>query len=311
MTRVLYGGKTESADIWREALLSLRPEIDLVMPLDGHAPESVDIVLYEPSGPIQDMTPYSGAAAIQSLWAGVETLLSNNTLPTEPPLLRMVEDGLTFGMTDYIVGHVYRAHLGVAAQQADQANGIWGTWNPPLASNRRIGIVGLGALGRDAAETLSQLRFSVSGWSRTQKEIENVRCLWGNDGFQQLISESEILVLLAPLTPETENLIDAQALASMPRGAHLINAARGPLIDEDALLDALDAGHIATATLDVMCVEPLPPEHRFWTHPDVIITPHIASVTRPETAAKTIIEQIERFETGKPFLHAVERERGY
>ncbi len=311
MTRVLYGGKTVTADVWRSALLAQRPELDLVMPGDGHDPGSVDIVLYEPSGPIQNMAPYSGVAAIQSLWAGVETLLRNESLPTGPPLLRMVEDGLTLGMTEYVVGHTYRAHLGVAAQQKDQAQGIWGAWNPPLAQNRRVGVVGLGALGRDAAETLSRLRFDVSGWSRTPKEIGGVRCLFGEDGFRTLLTDSEILILLAPLTPETENLIDGAALAAMPEGAHLINAARGPLIDEDALISALDTGHIATATLDVMCTEPLPPEHRFWTHPNVLVTPHIASVTRPETAAVTIIEQIERFESGKPFLHTVERERGY
>lgn len=311
MTRVLYGGKTSAEAVWRTALLNLRPALDLVSPGDGHAPESVDIVLYEPSGPIQDMAPYSGVAAIQSLWAGVETLLANDTLPVGPPLLRMVEEGLTLGMTDYVVGHVYRAHLGVAAQQADQAAKIWGSWNPPLSGDRRVGIVGLGALGRDAAETLQKLGFNVSGWSRTQKEIAGVTCLSGADGFTHLLSESEILVLLAPLTPQTHSLINAEALSKMQKNAHIINAARGQLIDEEALLSALDRGHIASATLDVMCVEPLPTEHRFWTHPNVMITPHIASVTRPETAAITIIEQIERFETGKPFLHTVERERGY
>jgi len=162
MTRVLYGGKVETADVWRDALLAIRPELDVVMPADNAPPESIDIVLYEPSGPIQDMEPYRGVAAIQSLWAGVETLLENETLPTDPPLLRMVEDGLTFGMTDYVVGHVFRAHLGVIAQREDQAREIWGTWNPPLSSNRRIGIVGLGALGRHAAEASSQIAKSLS-----------------------------------------------------------------------------------------------------------------------------------------------------
>jgi len=223
----------------------------------------------------------------------------------------MVEDGLTFGMTDYVVGHVYRAHLGVDAQQADQVREVWGTWNPPLSSDRKIGIIGLGALGRDSAEALEQLRFDVSGWSRTQKDIKGVRCLCGEDGFQQIISESEILVLLAPLTPETENLLDASVLAAMPESAHIINAARGQLIDEEALLASLDSGHIASATLDVMCVEPLPQGHPFWKHPKVTITPHIASVTRPESAAKTVITQVERFETGEPFLHRVSREKGY
>lgn len=299
------------ATAWRDALLSAKPDLDLAMSPEDCSPDEVDIILYEPSGTIRDMQAYASVAAIQSLWAGVETLLDNDTLPLEPPLLRMVEDGMTFGMTDYVVGHVYRAHLGVVQQQADQASGVWGTGNPPLARDRKIGIVGLGALGRDAAEKLTELRFDVSGWSRTQKEIPGVRCLSGKEGFQKLLSESDILVLLAPHTPETENLLDSEAFSAMPKGSHIINAARGALIDEQALLAALDSGHVATAVLDVMREEPLPSDHPFWTHPNILITPHIASVTRPETAAVTIIEQVERFETGRPFLHSVQRDRGY
>ena len=299
------------ASVWRDALLALKPDLDLAMSPDDCTPDEVDIILYEPSGTIQDMRDYASIAAIQSLWAGVETLIESDTLPVGPPLLRMVEDGLTHGMTDYVVGHVFRAHLGVTQQQADQANGVWSTENPPLAKDRKVGIAGLGALGRDAAEKLRELRFDVSGWSRNAKEIEGVECLFGPDGLKKLLAESEILVLLAPHTPETENLLDAAAFSAMPHGAHLINAARGALVDEDALLEALNSGQIATATLDVMREEPLPPDHPFWTHPNVLITPHIASVTRPKTAAATIIAQVERFETGQPFLHTVQRERGY
>lgn len=311
MARVLYGGKPASAETWRRALLALRLDLDLVISPDACPPEAVDILLYEPSGPITDLSAYAGVAAIQSLWAGVETLMANQTLPHGPAVLRMVEDGLTHGMTDYVVGHVYRAHLGIAAQEDDQAKGVWGTAHPPLSQDRKVGIVGLGALGRDAAETLAALHFNVSGWSRTQKDIAGIRCLCGPDGFERLLRESEILVLLAPLTPQTENMIAAASLAKMRHGAHIINAARGALIDENALLNALDTGQIATATLDVMRQEPLPPNHPFWTHPRVLITPHIASVTRTETAAKTIIEQVERFETGRPFLHMVDRDQGY
>ncbi len=299
------------AAAWCDALLTLKPDLDLVMSPDDCPAEDVDIILYEPSGTIQDMRAYSNVAAIQSLWAGVETLINSDRLPVGPPFLRMVEDGLTFGMTDYVVGHVYRAHLGVVEQQKDQAEKVWGTVNPPLARDRKVGIVGLGALGRDSTEKLRDLRFVVSGWSRTAKEIDGVKCLCGASGFQKLLAESEILVLLAPHTPETENLMDASAFAAMPAGSHLINAARGALVDEDALLAALDSGHIASAVLDVMREEPLPSDHPFWSHPNVLITPHIASVTRTETAAATIIEQVERFETGRPFLHTVQRERGY
>jgi len=311
MTKILYGGKASDAPVWRETLLALKPDLDLVMSPDDCSPDEVDIILYEPSGTIQDMRAYSGVAAIQSLWAGVETLLASDTLPVGPPLLRMVEDGMTVGMTDYVVGHAYRAHLGVVQQQKDQANGVWGSANPPLSRDRKVGIVGLGALGRDAAERLRDMRFDVRGWSRTEKEIEGVQCLFGLDGFQRVLAESEILILLAPHTPETENLLNEAAFAAMREGAHLINAARGALIDEEALLSALDSGKIGTATLDVFRKEPLPSDHALWQHPNVLITPHIASVTRSETAALAILEQVERFETGRPFLHTVERERGY
>ena len=311
MTRVLYGGKTKCAQVWSDAILALEPSLDLVLDPDACPPDSVDLLLYEPSGPINDLKPYAGIAAIQSLWAGVETLLANPTLPGVVPLLRMVEDGLTIGMTDYVVGHVLRAHLEVNRLQEDQRAAIWGDENPPLSTDRRVGVIGLGTLGRDAAEKLAALRFRVSGWTRSEKTIAGVTCLHGTDGLAQMLSESEILVLLAPLTQETEGMIDANALARMPIGAHLINAARGPLVDEDALLAALDKGQIASATLDVFCTEPLPQSHPFWSHPRVFVTPHIASATRPPTAAQTIIEQVARFEAGKPFLHVVDRDRGY
>lgn len=310
MTRLLYAGRPDQAAKWREALLALRPGLDLADEPAECDPATVDILLYAPSSPVQDLSPYAGIAAIQNLWAGVETLLANPTLP-DVPLLRMVEDGMTIGMTDYVVGHVCRAHLGVMAQQADQAAGVWGTVNPPLSVNRRVGIVGLGELGRDAAEKLTSLRFDVRGWSRTAKDIPGVTCLHGRDGLTELLKTSEILVLLAPLTPETRGLINADTLAQMPSGAHLINAARGPLVDDTALLAALDAGQIATATLDVFDTEPLPQGHAYWTHPRVLVTPHVASATRIVTAAETIIGQVTRFEAGKPFLHVVERERGY
>lgn len=311
MTRVLYGGKTREADAWRDAILALKPDLDLILDPVECDPASIDILLYAPSGPIQNLAPYAGAAAIQSLWAGVETILGNPTLPEHTPVLRMVEDGLTIGMTDYVVGHVLRAHLGVQRQQEDQQAGRWGEDGPPLSQDRRVGIVGLGALGRDAAEKLAALHFRVSGWSRSPKALTGVTCLSGTDGLQQLLGTSEILVLLVPLTPATNGLIGADALSRLPEGAHIINAARGPLIDEDALLEALDTGKIETATLDVFDTEPLPQGHPFWSHPRVLVTPHIASATRPPTAARTILEQVSRFEAGKPFLHIVDRERGY
>ena len=311
MTRILYAGDPAEADLWRDATLALRPGLDFRTDAAATDPADVDILLYEASGPVDDLSPYAGVAAIQSLWAGVEAVLANPTLPDGPVLCRMVEDGLTVGMTDYVTGHVLRLHLGLDLYRAYQARAEWTTAHPPLPMERKVGVAGLGALGRDAASMLAALRFDVSGWSRTPKTIPGVRCLHGAEGLETLLAESEILVLLLPLTPETTNLLDAERIASMRRGAHLVNAARGRLVDDDALLSALASGQVGSATLDVFRTEPLPPDHPYWGHPSVTVTPHIASVTRPATAARTIVAQVERFERGEPFAHAVDRKRGY
>lgn len=311
MTRVVFGGKAATRDVWKHAILRLAPELDLVMNPDDADPSETDILLYEPNGPITDLSAYKNVAAIQSLWAGVETIVTNPTLPEEPALLRMVEDGLRLGMTEYVVGHVLRLHLQMEQQRDWQQNREWGLENPPLAKDRRVGIIGLGALGQDAAEKLVILGFNVSGWSRSKKSIDGVRCLNDETGLQSLLGTTDILVVLAPQTPQTLKLLNAERIAIMPRGAHIINAARGPLIDDTALLAALDSGHIASVVLDVFNEEPLPQSHPYWGHPSVTVTPHIASATRPETAAETIVEQVRRFEAGEPFQNVVNRNIGY
>ncbi len=271
-------------------------------------PEEVDYIVYAPHGQEQDFTPYTHTKAVLSLWAGVESIVTNQTLTQ--PLTRMVDAGLTQGMVEWVTGHVLRHHLGMDQHILNQ-DGNWHPIAPPLAQDRWVTILGLGALGAACGQTLAHLGFSVTGWSRSQKDIEGLTCLSGPDGLQAALAQADILVLLMPLTPETENVINAKALAQMPRGAVIINPGRGPLIDDDALLSALDTGHIAHATLDVFRVEPLPPEHPYWSHPKVTVTPHIASETRPETAVNVIAENIARSEAGQPLLHLVDRTHGY
>ena len=136
-------------------------------------------------------------------------------------------------------------------------------------------------------------------------------CLHGDDGLARALESAQVLILLLPLTGATENIVNATALARMPQGAFVLNPGRGPLIDDAALLAALDSGQIAHATLDVFRVEPLPPEHAYWAHPNVTVTPHIASETRINTASQVVAENIRRGEAGAPFLHLVDRTLGY
>ncbi|WP_170601250.1 2-hydroxyacid dehydrogenase [Ruegeria arenilitoris] len=271
-------------------------------------PDQVDYIVYAPNGGLLDFTPYTRAKAVLSLWAGVEKIASNDTLTV--PLARMVDHGLTQGMTEWVVGHVLRYHLGMDRHITVQ-DGVWAPDPPPLATQRSVCVLGLGALGQAAAQALAALNFNVTGWSRSAKDVSGVTCLHGPDGLRVALSRAEILVLLLPETAATENTLNADTLALLPKGARILNPGRGPLIDDEALLQALNTGQVGHATLDVFRTEPLPPDHPYWAHPNVTVTPHIASETRPETAAQVICQNIQRSESGRPLLHLVDRALGY
>ena len=285
-------------------------EIDLRMDPATTDPAEVDFLVYAQNGPVQNFAPYTGLTAILNLWAGVEAVLKLDP-PAHVPLVRMVEDGLTLGMIDYVVGHTLRHHIDVDRYIDCSPIADWEVTFPPLARDRTVGVLGIGVLGGACAERLALNGFRVIGWSRTPKEVPGVECRHGEQALDETIAEAEILVLLLPHTAGTYRILNARRIAQMPLDACLINAGRGQLIDHVALLEALNAGLIRHATMDVYDVEPLPPNDPYWTHPRVTVTPHIASVTRPETSSKALIEQIARHLRGEPFLHVVDRARGY
>ena len=282
----------------------------LGLPIDmrcAFPPEDVDYIVYAPNSDLQDFRPYTRTKAVLNLWAGVEQIVGNATLTQ--PLCRMVEQGLTEGMVEWVTGHVLRHHLGLDRYVRGKAG--WDPLYPPLARNRTVGVLGMGELGAASAQALAALNFRVMGWSRSPKTITDIETFAGPAGLTQVLDRAEILVLLLPLTPATENLIDGEAMARMPEGAVILNPGRGPLIDDTALIAALDRGHLSHATLDVFREEPLPEDHPFWTHPRITVTPHVASATRVETASAVVAENIRRGEAGEPFLHLIDRDRAY
>lgn len=272
------------------------------------APGAVDYIVYAPSSPLQDFTPFTATRAVLNLWAGVERITGNPTLTQ--PLCRMVDPGLTEGMVEWVTGHALRHHLGMDRHIVNPGH-VWDATCPPLARERPVTMLGLGELGTACAQALSALNFPVTGWSRSPKQVPGIRCLHGQDGLRQSLATAQIVVTLLPKTPETENLLDAERLSWLPDGAVILNPGRGPLIDDAALLAALDAGRVGHATLDVFRTEPLPADHPFWAHPRVTVTPHIAADTRPGSASRVIAENIRRGQAGLPFLHLVDRLRGY
>ncbi|AJE48415.1 2-hydroxyacid dehydrogenase [Celeribacter indicus] len=272
------------------------------------APDTVDYIVYAPNDALRDFTPFTRTKAVLSLWAGVEKIAADPTLTQ--PLCRMVEPGLALGMRDYVVGHVMRYHLGTDRYVAGPRD-TWERVVPPLARDRKVTVLGLGELGATCAAALAGLGFRVTGWSRRPKDLPGIACLAGPDALSAALGAAEILVLLLPDTSPTRSILNADRLAALPQGACLVNPGRGTLVDDDALLAALDSGHVAHATLDVFRTEPLPPGHRYWSHPRVTVTPHVAADTRPDTASDVIAENIRRGEAGEPFLHLVDRAAGY
>ena len=311
MPNILFAARSERWDQYETPLRRALSDVGLgdARLTTEAAPETVDYIVYAPNSDVQDFTPYTRLKAVLNLWAGVEDVVGNPTLNV--PLARMVDEGLTDGMVEWVTGHVLRHHLGMDTHIHGQ-DGVWRASSaPPLARDRTGAVLGLGTLGMACARALAALKFRMLGWSRSAKDVEGVETFHGPGGLMDVLRRAEIVVLLLPDTPATENTLDAETLALMPTGAVIINPGRGPLIDDDALLAALDAGQIGHATLDVFRTEPLPPEHPFWAHPKVTVTPHIASETRAPSAAWVIAENIRRGEAGEPFLHLVDRGRGY
>ena len=308
MIKVQFAARPERWDTYqaplREAFAKAGLQVDL---RQDHAPAEVDYVIYAPNSDLQDFTGYTACKAVLSLWAGVEKITGNTTLTQ--PLCRMVDPGLTAGMVEWVTGHVLRYHLDIDRSLKTQDR--WDPVVPPLAQERPVTVLGLGALGTACATALAQLGFPVTGWSRSAKSIPGITCEYGDAGFARALQQAQILILLLPDTPATHNTLDAKTLSLLPKGARIINPGRGPLIEDAALLAALDSGHLAHATLDVFRQEPLPQEHPFWAHPQITVTPHIAAETRPLTASQMIAQNIQRGETGLPLLNQVNRELGY
>lgn len=307
---VLFAGGAARWAHWQAPLEAALAKAGIKAEIVTEAPaEKVDFILYAPGGDTpDDFTPFTRCRAVFSLWAGVERIVANPTLTQ--PLCRMVDPGLSQGMIDYVAGHVLRQHLGIDALLAAQ-DGRWNPAPPPLAGERVVAMLGLGALGEACGKALAGLGFAVMGWSRRAKTLPGIDCHAGSDGLRQVLSRAQIVVTLLPATADTENILNAESLSWLPRGAAIINPGRGNLIDDDALLAALDSGQVGQATLDVFRTEPLPGDHPYWHHPKVTVTPHIAADTRPSTAAHVIAENIRRSLAGEALMHLVDRQAGY
>ncbi len=300
----------ERGDAWQRALHAADPDMTVHdWPYDGDPAEIEFALVWGP--PRGALRRFADLKAIFSIGAGIDHLASDPELPDGVPVVRMVEPGLTAGMTEFVILGVLTHHRFMLDYAAQQRTRIWREIPQIAAARRRVGIMGLGVLGSEAADKVAALGFAVAGWSRSPKERPGISTFHGEAGLEPFLARSDILVCLLPLTVETEGILNARTFAALPRGAALVSTGRGGHVVEADLLAALDSGQIGGATLDVFREEPLPPESPFWAHPRVILTPHVASMTIPDSAAEAVVANIRRLRAGQPLHHVVDLRRGY
>jgi glyoxylate/hydroxypyruvate reductase len=307
---VLFRSTPGATVRWRPLLGALMPEHEIrYWPDIGDKAAIKYALVWQPEPGLLATLP--NLKAIIGLGAGIDHLLRDPALPRAVPIVRLVDPYMTDAMSEYVVLSVLRLHRQDLDYLAQQRAGIWQEREQKNAAERPVGILGFGTLGRDAGRKLKALGFPVAGWSRGPQEVAGFATYAGPPGLDALLAQSEILVCLLPLTGETAGILNAANFARLPRGAGLVNAGRGGHLVEGDLIPALDAGQLSGAVLDVVREEPLPPDHPFWRHPRIILTPHIAAETHPPTAASIIREALRRFEAGLPVDNCVDLARGY
>jgi glyoxylate/hydroxypyruvate reductase len=300
---------------WRTRMEALLPSHEILMLGEPFDRESIRYALSwrHPRGALKDLP---NLRVIVSLGAGVDHLFSDPALP-DRPIVRVVDPDLTNRMSEWVVMHAL-AHLRqLRRYERQQSERVWADDDQqPKASDIQIGVLGLGVMGKDAAVKLKALGFKVAGWSATPKSLAEVACFSGADGLKLLLAQTDILVVLLPLTEATCGIINAPLLSQLNRGGPLggpilINAGRGGLQVEADLLTALDSGALKGASLDVFEREPLPKDSRLWSHPEVYVSPHNAAISSPKAITSLVARQIEAYERGDPLAHVVDPRRGY
>ena len=306
---------TMSSQGWRDALARAfaRAGLDVDLQVwNGHPIGARYAVVWLP--PEALFAAETGLRAVFNLGAGVDALLARGTVPEKLPIVRLVDAGMAPKIAEYVCFAIARITRGLD-RFAPPPHGLR-DWNAarPREEAPRVGVLGLGAMGGAILEAAARFGYPVAGWSRNPHPIHGVETFAGAAQLDAFLARTQILVNALPLTPQTHNLLDRRAFAQMPQGAHVINIGRGGTIADEDLLAALDEGRLASATLDVFRVEPLPAEHPFWSHPKITVTPHLAAPTPYGPAAEQIagaLKQLERGVQARELPGYVDRSAGY
>jgi glyoxylate/hydroxypyruvate reductase A len=313
---VLLTGRigADERDAWLRALREAAPTLTWWSDNDGDLPRELiaAAVVANPTPAV--LAGMSNLRLVQSLWAGVEGLLADGTLPAQVPLARMDDPAMSASMAETALWAVLSLHRRFFDYAAQQAGADWRQFVQRRADDFSVLVLGLGRMGCMVAKRLAAQGYRVGAWRATHGDRPppaGIAVQAGHAALATLVAASDIVVNLLPLTPATRGLLDAHFFAALPRGASLINLARGAHVVDEDLLAALDSGHLNRAVLDVFHTEPLPSEHPYWTHPRVTVLPHVAALTDHRSAARVVVANLHALRDGAPLSHLVDRARGY
>ena len=310
MAAVLFYSLNDSPKEWEQELRKSIPDLDLRVWPDVGNPLDIEFALVWDL-PLGSYSQMINLRCICSLGQGVDHVFKDPTIPDAAQIIRLVDPWMAQAMSEWMLLNVLRFHRQGPEYEELSRQRKWEVLPPPETSERRVGILGMGELGRDSAAKIATLGFDVAGWSKNHKDIQNVMSFYGDGQLKDFLNRTDILCCLLPLTPETDGIINSETISELPAGSYIINAGRGQHVVDECLLGALDAGHIAGAALDVFREEPLPREHPYWLHPKVQVWPHVSAQSNADSAAKQVADAITKVFSGKVPNNLVDRDRQY
>ena len=310
MATLLFSSSEDPPELWLPALQAEMPDLEIRVDPEIGDKADIDYALtyYAPHGLLASLP---NLRFIHSISAGIDHLASDLDLPRHVTMVRMVDDNLKHMMSEYALYAVLHFHRDMQRFRHQQNLGQWDRGWPAYTPETLVGVLGLGAIGRDVAAKLAHLGFDVHGWSGTEKSIPGLTCHHGADGLKAMAAVTKYLVCVLPLTDATQGIVGNALIRALPQGAVVINIGRGGHVVDGDLLAALDDGHLAGAFLDVFNQEPLPSQQPYWEHPKVVVTPHIAGEIVPHSAAAEVARNIRRFEAGEELPTRLDLARGY
>ncbi|MEO8640336.1 glyoxylate/hydroxypyruvate reductase A [Pseudomonas sp.] len=306
---LLYKADPVRGEHWKRLFAEHAPDIEWRAWPDIGDPKDIRyLAAWQAPDELETVLP--NLEVLFALSAGVDQL-DLVRLPTTLPVVRLLDPSITRGMCEYASFAVLSLHRDMLCYRQQQMARCWQAHLLQPAAKRRVGVMGLGAQAQQILATLQTFGFDLSGWARSEHCIAGVDCFAGVEQLPAFLGQCDIVLCVLPLTEQTKGILNRQLFQHLPKGAALVNMGRGGHLIEEDLLEALASGQLSAAVLDVLEQEPAAPDHPFWRHPQILLTPHIAAMTQPESAFSVLLENIRRHQRGESMLGQVDRERNY